>query len=465
MAVGVGRSVGRAIELATGDAAEPSLQCMQAFLGPRYGSTIARVVTADASKEFRIDSARGGASVSAGSVLAEGSEGIAGAVVLVVRRQLANMAGRIGQRLVGSVLSRLVSVAAGGVGIVLIAKDIWDFRHGVMPIIASEMKSRANKDAVQEELARTIAEQIGEHTREIAAATADRILEIWREFRRAHLKVLDLAEREPTFKAFIETVRPERLARTDEVVGLVLAGEGEAGVTTRLGDGSLAASIETMPEAGMEIAREQRSLATALAWHAVANGQLAKVLEHAIHRRSKPEDFTRATLSRLLGLADRLAITRLAGVPRGARDALFELEDGELRGLARGMAEGELETLSRYMTGLARPAGQRILKAVALSPAKMQILAPARVRDALLASRDQAAAVDMMLRHDSGFDPTQIIADLRLALDGRVSPLLLWDRHPVAIAAAAVTLLLLMLLLRRLVRPARRPSVPRGVAS
>ena len=69
-------------------------------------------------------------------MLVEGSEGIAGTVVLVVRRQLANMAARIGQRVVGSILSRLVSVVAGGVGLVLIAKDIWDFRHGVLPIVA-----------------------------------------------------------------------------------------------------------------------------------------------------------------------------------------------------------------------------------------------------------------------------------------------------------------------------------------
>ena len=34
-------------------------------------------------------------------------------------------------------LGRLVSVVAGGVGLVLIAKDIWDFRHGVLPIIAT----------------------------------------------------------------------------------------------------------------------------------------------------------------------------------------------------------------------------------------------------------------------------------------------------------------------------------------
>ena len=104
-------------------------------------------------REASVDPLKGGARISTGQIITEGSEGLAGAVVLVVRRQLANMASRIGQRVVGSVLGRLVSVVAGGVGLVLIAKDIWDFRHGVLPIIATEMKSKETKDKVREELA------------------------------------------------------------------------------------------------------------------------------------------------------------------------------------------------------------------------------------------------------------------------------------------------------------------------
>ena len=82
---------------------------MQAFLGRRYGATVAGVVSADTGREYGIDPAKGGAQVTTGQMLVEGKEGIAGAVVLVVRRQLSSMAARIGQRVIGSVLSRLVS--------------------------------------------------------------------------------------------------------------------------------------------------------------------------------------------------------------------------------------------------------------------------------------------------------------------------------------------------------------------
>ena len=76
----------KTIELAVLDTAGPATQCMQAFLGRRYGSTVAGVVSSDAGKEYGIDPAKAGAQVTAGQVWVEGSGEIAGTVVLVVRR-------------------------------------------------------------------------------------------------------------------------------------------------------------------------------------------------------------------------------------------------------------------------------------------------------------------------------------------------------------------------------------------
>ena len=455
LAVGVGRDVGRNIELATSDAAQPAQQCLQAFLGPRFGSTVARVVSNDAGKEFAIDPAKAGATVSTTSVLMEGSEGLTGAVILLVRRQLSNMATRVGTRLVGAVLGRLVSVVAGGVGVVLIAKDMWELRSGVLPIIAEEMKSRSNKEKVQEELATSISEQLNEQVRDLAGKTADRIMDIWRDFRRSHAKVLDLTEQNAAFKNFIELARPDQLARIDEVVGIVSAGEGDPGVLKRLQDGSLSAAINGLSDPGMEILRQSRSVDPAIAWSALAGDKLAVVVGQELHTRAKPEDFTKAGLARILGLNDRLATVRLAGITRDARDVLFELSDGELKTLARSLSEPELETLARYLTGLQKSASQRVLRAVAQSPARMQVLASTRVRDAVLASRDQDAAVGMMLRTGSLPSPA-VVADFNHVLDGDISPILLWEKHGVLISVTAVLALMLLFMLKRLLFGRRR---------
>jgi hypothetical protein len=459
IASGVGQEVGKRMELAIGDAAEPTARCLQAFLGPRYGATIARVVSRDTGKEFSVDPAKGAAQVSAGQVLIEGSEGLTGAVILLVRRQLSNMAARIGQRVVGVILGRIVSIVAGGVGVVLIAKDVWELRHGVLPIVAEEMKSSATRDKVQEELARSIAEQISEHVRDVGAKTADRVVEIWQEFRRAHASVLAFADKDAGFRQFLDTVKPDNLSRLDEVVGLVLASEGEAAVLKRLGDGTLREAVNKLPAPAMEIARATRSLETAFNWASLGGDALPKVVEYEVYRRNGPAEFTRASLARILRLGDRLAIARLASLKGAVREPLLELDDNDIKRLARSLQEPELKSLSGYLNGLERSAGQRLLAAVAQSPAKMQAIASATVRNAILQSRDQGAAVGMMLRSDTLFDPSTFASDLTLVRDGRISPWLLWSRYPVVLAALGLLALFSLLLLWRLFFGRRaRPS-------
>lgn len=460
LAGSVGRDVGKRIELASQDASEPALACLQAFLGPRYGSAIARAVMSDAGRQLGVDVAKGSADLDAGSVIKNSSEGIAGAAILLVRRQLANMAARVGQRLVGSVLSRLVSVAAGGVGLVLIAKDLWDLSGGVFPIIATEMKSRDTKDKVQEELAKSIAEQVSEHVREIGAKSADRVVDIWQEFRRAHVKVIELAERSEPFKAYVDKLSPAELPRLDEVTGIILASEGEPGILKRLVDGTLADAVSKLPPPGMQIARETRSIEAALGWAALAGPQLARIAELGLYTRASPQDFSKASLDKTLSLGERLTILRVAGLKREVRDVLFDLEPADLKALARGLTEAELDTLARYLTGLQKEPREAVLKAVAARPARMAVIADQHVRDAILSSRDQAAAVNIMLREDPMLDPARFISDARAAWDGRIAPILVYEKHPASAYVGGGLGLLVALMLRRLFSPRRRRATP-----
>ena len=289
LAIGVARDVGKTIELASSDATGPLLDCLKAFVGPRYGVAIANALAGDAGKDVAIDPKKGSIDVSAGSVLKETSGGLAGATILIVRRQLANIATRVGQRIVGSVLSRLVSVVAGGVGLVLIAKDIWEFRNGVLPIIATEMKSPATKEKVREELASMLAEQMNDHVKDIASAAADHVIEVWQTFRRAHALVLQIAEQNGEFRKFLDGVKPEALPRLDEVVSLLVASEGQGSILKRLQDGSLNTAVHLMPANGLEIARDTKSVATALDWMALAGDRLDSVVNYELHRRVAPE--------------------------------------------------------------------------------------------------------------------------------------------------------------------------------
>ena len=458
LAVSVGKIVGQRLELATVDAAEPTTKCLEAFLGPRYGATVARVVAADAGKEFAVDAAKGIAPVTRGSVLVESKEGLAGLVAVIMRRQLGNLASKVGQRLVGAVLGRVVSVVAGGIGLVLIAKDIWELRNGVLPIIASEMKSVSTRDKVQAELANSVATEIEEHVKEIGNRTADRVIDIWREFRSAHAKVLELAERNAEFKAFVDNVSPSNLARLDEVVALQLPSGGETRLLARVADGSLAQAVQKWPPGVLEIARDRRSLEAGFQWRALAGDALIpKVLEFEVHRAADPGQLTKVGLERILRLDERVAISRLAPLSPRDLEPLLELGDGDLKRLSRALDRPELASLSGYLTALDRPAANLMLKAVAQEPSRMQWVAPARVREAILASRDQSAAVGMMLRGGEILDLGEFLKDVEEVRSGAISPRLLLWRYPVGLAVVAVLMLALLLLVWRAIW-GRRPS-------
>ncbi len=458
----VGNEVGRRMEQGLSAAAEPVAQCMQAFLGPRYGGMVARSVSRDTGREFTIDPSKASASVSAGQVLVQGSEGLTGTVLLIVRRQLSRMAMSVGQRVVGAILSRIVGVVAGGIGIALIAKDIWEFRHGVLPIISSEMKSAETRDKVQSELAKVIGEQINEHTREIAGTAADRVTEIWREFRRAHAKVLELAEKDERFRRFLDTVTPAKLPRLDEVVALVLAGEGEPALTRRLSDGTLHRAIETMPAEAIAISRDTRSLETGFKWWALADDKLPEVVAYELHRLGQPDEMSKSALSRLLLLEDRIAINRLASLTRAEREPLLELPPRDLNRLARALPETELKSLSRYMNTLEPAAAQRLLAVVGHAPARMAAYTASGVQPAILASRDQTEAVAVIARSDAIFDFFVFAEDVRSVREGRISPLLLWARYPIAISVFGFALLIVLLVLWRLIFGRRTRVVVAG---
>jgi hypothetical protein len=461
MSVGVGQDIGKSIEITTTDAARPAQRCLQAFLGPRYGRTVARAVIQDAGAAFVINPDRSADGVSGGAIATNASGAITGAVILLVRRQLARMAQRLGQRVVGSILGRLVAVVAGGIGVVLIAKDVWDLRYGVLPIVAEEMKSEATKEKVREELAMAIKTQIARQLEVLADSTSDRIVDIWRDFKRAHLKVLELAERNTGFKEFVDSARPDQLPRLDEIVGMIAKQEGDQGVMARLANGTLQQAVNKLTPEGLRIARETQSIDQALHWMSLAPDRLDEVLNHELHKRTKPDVFSQTSLNRLLSLDDALVIGRLAIIDRGSRDVLFDLGNEKLVHLARGMEARELDTLAGYITGLEPAARREVMTTVADAPARMRVLASDRVRDAVLTSRDQHAAVKMMLRADKGLDIESIRSDLQMVFDRRISAVLMWDKHPIVVVAAGVALLLLLLILRRILFAPRRPPPSR----
>jgi hypothetical protein len=188
----------------------------------------------------------------------------------------------------------------------------------------------------------------------------------------------------------------------------------------------------------------------AFKWSAVAGDSLPQIVDYEVHRRTTPDTFTKAGLQRLLALQDRVAVVRVAALEPAAREALLELDRPALVKLARNLDESQLASLSRYLSALEKGSAQRVLSVVAQTPGRMAELSRPSVREAIIASRDQAAALAMMLQVSSLPDPNMLMTHVQMVLDGRVSPLLLWEKDGIVLGSAAMLALILLLILRRL---------------
>jgi hypothetical protein len=104
------------------------------------------------------------------------------------------------------------------------------------------------------------------------------------------------------------------------------------------------------------------------------------------------------------------------------------------------------------------------LRAVAQTPTRMAELGRPRVREAIITSSDQAAAVGMMLQASSLPDPAMMVEHANLVLGGRVSPWLMWEKHPATLAGTVILALALLLMLKRLMLGTRAKIVVRDRA-
>ena len=114
----------------------------------------------------------------------------------------------------------------------------------------------------------------------------------------------------------------------------------------------------------------------------------------------------------------------------------------------RALTPDELASFAGYVQGLRRNAAVRMVGAIADDPQRMKMFSNATLQSAILGSRDQDAAVGMMLRNGSLIDVVNLQQDWNVVSTGDVSPILLWHKHTAAVSGvlAAAGLLLLMLL-------------------
>jgi len=235
--------------------------------------------------------------------------------------------------------------------------------------------------------------------------------------------------------------------------------ENEPAVFDYLEDGTLQTALDALSLDGVEIARQTRSLQTAIAWSELAGDRIDDVLRFNVYSRLRPEQISRPELERLLDVDDQRAVYRLAALPSAARERLLALPGAKVRDLAGQLQENELLALARYQTELPDTASRALLESVANDPARMEKLARSGLQDAILSSENEDAAVDMLLNPGGYFSLFGMVNNFGKVRAGQVEPRVFVEAYTWTLAMATTALLIFIILVARLIRGRRTTIV------
>ncbi len=455
VATGVAKDAGAQIEKATAKISNPIIACVQTALQSRYGNAIASVFAQESEKNLEANTGQAPVKIDTSDLALNNAASISGMVLIVTRRVIGQVVKSVGTRIAGIVASDIVASVAGLVGLALIAKNIYDAGDGVFPIIAEQMKSDETKVHVKEEIGTTIQNDISQQVGTIAEETSEKLYSNWLDFKQRYNRLLALSEKRPAFAEFLKDRRLDQLRKLSQIVDILYGTEGEQKVLERVANGSLNKALLDLTDAGLQIAEEQHSVDKALRWTAIAGKDLPRVVDLGIYRWLPVEGLTSENLQKILSINDKIAVSRIANLDPQARDLLLSLPADQLREFARRLNDRQLAAFADYERNLEPHAAKRLLRAVADDPAVMRDLTAEGLRDAILGSRDQLAALNMIVHDNAGLLPdlidyTRILRDAKLVQNGAVSFRVFWERYWAAVVVAGFVLLVFLSWLRRL---------------
>jgi hypothetical protein len=452
LAGSIGKDVGEKIESAADKIASPVIACVQSALQSRYGAAVAQVFSQDTQDNLKIKSEMAGAKISTGDLVINTAPTIAGVAILVTRSIVNKMGASIGKRVAGMVVSRLASSITGLIGFALIAKDVYDAGEGIFPVVADHMKSTETKDLIKKEVAKAIESDVKTQTVAIGQETANRLYIFWLDFKQKYDALLALSDKNPRFAEFLKDRRVDQLAKLSQIASIVISAEGEEGVFRRSADGSLSKALTGLDMNGIQILDDTKSIDVALRWTELAGPSLDKVAALGLHKSIPPNEITIDQFRKILQVDDRLAVTTLAKLDRATREAILSLPVEQLRDLLRTLQPQEIDAFAFYQKSLKGDAAARVLRATAHDPRIMRTLAGPGVRDAILSSRDQSAAVDMLVKDDfpGVFRLFRLNSDFELVSKGDVDFRVFWFAYWVILGIAAFIAFAFLMLLRRL---------------
>ncbi len=384
--------------------ATSATECIQTYLGNAYGDAVSaayegeiRSSIEEAGTKSLTGSFRPSNPVMRGSgagVVTIAGGYIARAVAQRLSAQISRrVAGNIATRILGRAGSSVIPVVGWIVGGGMIVWDVGNaaFR-GPFPTIRRQLAGDETQARIQQEIAGALREDIPAVSSEISAGIANKIFSQWQTFTQNFGRVLDLAEQSAVFRQELGKTPDIDLHKLARVVGTV----PEAAVLEATQKGELRRVVE-LPESSLEILETSASIPTVLAWADLAGTRLDDVVDNEIYRYKSPEDFSQATLGRLLETDNAATIADVAALSTGAMDTLVQdLPTASLNALADELGTAKLGTVAQYADALPQEAFSALVVRLIERPSRLEKFEPDPIRTAIVNSRNPEAAVTFL---------------------------------------------------------------------
>ncbi len=451
-------AVSKKIDSITTQASNPITSCIKKFIGPQYGDTIALFVSQKTRQEMAVDPELSRSQTGVTDIVLDATGGLTGGLLIILRQTIVRRISRwVGQRLIGSLVTRAIGATISVLGWVLVAKELWDLRHGILPILAKEMKSDITKKRVRGELVKELDSEITKILKGIPKEISNGIYKAWINFKDDNARTLALATKYPEFAKLLVSIKSDdeaqslsRLRKANRLVKMASEVGGEDEVLRLVRDGSLRKGVLDLSEKSIAIAIDTRSIETALKWQDISRENIDRVVELGLHKINSPKSYSISKMGKLFSLQDDDKIRAIASIDVQKREILFQLPEEQFRSLTQSLSGDDLKTLSSYLVALTPEASKSFISGIQNNPQKIKFFGRADVRHGVFRSNDQIAAIELLLRKRSALEITMLPNDIRLVSSGSISPILLWTKQPLAVIVMSLLAIFMLLLLFRL---------------
>lgn len=294
--------------------ASASLLCVQEFIGESYGIAVQESFNDAVAREFQnatLDAITPDVSTGVGMELGVQS-GVGVSIIIgsyVARHLLARLGQRISQRLAGKIASRLgarfgsaaVPVIGWVVGIGLIVFDLVEGNTGAFTMIEEALTAPEISEEIKQEVINAVSLELPSISADLARDVSETIYAQWNAFARQFRQVLELAEREPTFKYFLDTAA----ARDFDVLTTLYNTTSEQNILASVNNGNLRSFLD-LPyparSAGLDLLRRNHSLSNVLLWWNLTgtSAKFNRMIEYRIPQYKRPDELTKPLVDELL---------------------------------------------------------------------------------------------------------------------------------------------------------------------